>query len=409
MQRWLKFSKYLPEFGFEPHIYTPENPHFNVKDPKLLNDIHENVVVIKKPIWEPYSIANFISGSKGGNQGIVTDKKSSFKPRILNKIRANYFIPDPRKFWVKPSIKFLKKYVQEQGIDYVVSTGPPHSMHLIALGLKEAIPELKWLVDIRDPWSQFDFLRNFGASDRALNKQAKLENNVLEQCDKVIATSYQMKDLMVDFDTSKFECITNGYDADDFQDYKPIDTPGEMIIYHAGLLNKVRNPKRLWKALDTLCASDNQVDRMLRIHLVGVVDGDIVEQIRSYDRLSDKLKLETYKAHEDVISDYAKADSLLLLVNNTDNSVANIPGKLFEYIASGKSILIMSETNTDAARILNDHPSTMCLAYDEEIDLAKLKDFLFNAERNFDFPVGYKEGFERKNLTAKLVNLLTEL
>jgi len=410
VQRWLKFSKYLPEFGFKPYVYTPENPHFNVRDEKLLQDIHPDVTVVKRPIWEPYSFADFISGRKSSNQGIVTDKKSSFKPRILNRIRANYFIPDPRKFWVRPSIRFLKSYMASQGIGYLVTTGPPHSMHLIGLGLKRHLPELKWVVDIRDPWSRFDFLQNFGASDKAIEKQAKLEKQVLNACDRVIATSHQMKDLMVAFDSSKFECITNGYDREDFDGYRNINTPGEMIIYHAGLLNKVRNPVHLWKALSELCLNHADINKQLRIQLVGVVDGDIADQISAFPALADKLTVEPYKAHRDVIRDYGRSDVLLLLVNNTDNAGANIPGKLFEYIASDKSILLVSDPSTDAHAILEKHPATFSLDYsNSEPDLEQLAAFLHQAENPAAPDEEFKRRYERKNLTANLVTLLNQL
>lgn len=409
VQRWLKFSKYLPELGFRPHIYTPENPHFNVKDANLMKDIHPELVEVKRPIWEPYSIADFITGKKSNNQGIVTDKKSGFKPKILNKIRANYFIPDPRKFWIKPSIAFLKKYVSEHNIEFVISTGPPHSMHLIAKGLKEIQPHIKWVADIRDPWSAFDFLKNFGASDRAIGKQENMEREVLESCDHVLATSHQMKDLLIDFDHSKFSCITNGFDQEDFMRYENIETPQEMRLYHAGLLNKVRNPKNLWKALNTLCHQDDQINSMLKLHLVGVVDGDVVEEIKSYKHLKDKIIVEAYKSHEDVIVDYGKADMLLLLVNNTDNAAANIPGKLFEYIATDKSILLMSDKDTDAARIVQEHKSALTCCYNEDIEVDKLRTFLLNAENPPANPEEYKSRFERRQLTKELVNLLNHI
>ena len=411
VQRWLKFSKYLPEFGFKPHIYTPENPHFNVKDVKLMQDIHDKVTVIKRPIWEPYSLADFITGKKSSNHGIVTDKKSGFKPRLLSKIRANYFIPDPRKFWVKPSIKFLKNYIKEHDIDFMISTGPPHSMHLIARGLKSQYPHLKWIADIRDPWSKFDFLKNFGSSEKSLNKQAALEKSVLDQCDRVLATSMQMKHLLVDFDHDKFECITNGYDAEDFASYTDKQSDKQIRIYHAGLLNKVRNPRSLWKGLDRLCQQDPDINARLIIHLVGVVDSDVVDEIKAYKGLENKLLIEGYKAHEEVVQDYSGSDVLLLLVNNTDNAAANIPGKLFEYIASERSILAYTAPETDAAKLLESHPGAEVYDYEQkEIEnLEALKAFLLKSKNPSMVSGAFKEQYERKKLTSKLVSLLNQI
>ncbi len=410
VQRWLKFSKYLPDFGFKPYVYTPENPHFNIKDENLMDDIHPDVTVVKRPIWEPYSLADFISGKKAGNQGLVANKRSGLRPRILNHIRANYFIPDPRKFWISPSVKFLKKYIKEQNIEYLITTGPPHSMHLIGKGIKKEFPQIKWVVDIRDPWSKFDFLKNFGSSESSLKKQASLETSVFEQCDKVIATSFQMKDLLMPIDENKFECITNGYDQEDFKDYIPDNQSDNIVIYHAGLLNKVRNPSYLWKALDTICRANEMLRNSIKIQLVGVVDQDVISEIQSYSSLKDCLILEAYKKHSDVIEDYTKASILLLLVNNTDNAVANIPGKLFEYIATGKKILCFSDRDTDASRIVNPIEMARTISYEDKLEnIEALKSFLLEDNKGSMESDEFKMQYERKNLTSKLVTLLLQL
>ena len=392
-------------------MYTPENPHFNIKDGKLMKDIHPELVEIKKPIWEPYSIADMIRGKKGGNQGLVSSKKQGFKSMILNKIRANFFIPDPRKFWVRPSIKFLTDYIQKEKIEYIVSTGPPHSMHLIALGIKQAIPSIKWVVDIRDPWSRFDFLKSFGSSERSLNKQADLEGSVLNACDRVIATSMQMKDLLVDFDEEKFQCITNGYDGEDFKEYRNTNDDSSIILYHAGLLNKVRNPSMLWSALSKACENNSEIAAKLKIHLVGMVDEDVIKEISSYSALKDRLIKEDYKEHDQVIQDYSRSDVLLLLVNNTDNAKANIPGKLFEYLATDKSVLLISEDETDALKILKERGLYLHLNYGQEpVSFQEgLESFLLNSSKLQDNTSNTKSLFERKNLTSNLVNLLLEI
>lgn len=376
-----------------------------------MNDIHKEVVVVKKPIWEPYSVANWLTGGKAGNQGLVSKDKKAFKPRIVDRIRANYFIPDPRKFWVKPSIRFLKQYISEHNIQYLVTTGPPHSMHLIGEGLKKDMPALKWIVDIRDPWSRFDFLKSFGSSQRALKKQAGLEKKVLEAADKVIATSFQMKELLVDFDSAKFSCITNGFDPEDFEGFEDVAAEDELIIYHAGLLNSVRNPVNLWKALSALCRSNKTINKRLKIHLVGVVDEDISEQLKAYPEFEGKMKIEAYKPHDAVIRDYGNADVLLLLVNNTDNAAANIPGKLFEYIATDKSILIVSEDDSDAHQLLQNYANHYHVHYDLEsvVDLDTLESFLLQSNKHPAPDPEFKSSFDRRNLTSKLVNLLLEL
>ncbi len=411
VQRWLKFTKYLPDFGFKPIIYTPLNPHFSLQDLSLLEDVNPQVEVIKTKIWEPYKLAEFFTGKKTINQGLVKNPSGrSYKSRLLNYVRANFFIPDPRKFWINPSYRFLKPYLKKEGIKYLVTTGPPHSMHLIGLKLKRSNPDLKWIVDIRDPWSKFDFLKQFGSGQKALNKQALLEKQVLDTCDRVIATSESMKDLLVHFDHNKFYTITNGYDEVDFKNFSDRSSENKIVIYHAGLLNQLRNPENLWMALNHLCTTNAEINSKLCIHLVGKVDSQVINSIKSWPQLENKLTIEPYKPHKDVILDYAKSNVLLLLVNNTDNANANIPGKMFEYIASDKRVLSIASDSSDVGKILRDYKKSLSFNYEMSENLAdRLEQFLTISSENIEDEDDIRYSFERKELTRKLVDKIKSI
>jgi len=139
VQRWLKFVKYLPDFNIEPHVYIPENPTYPLLDEKLLSEVSDKAIIIKQPIFEPYGLASVFSKNKTKkiSSGIIPNqKKQSFVEKAMLWIRGNVFIPDARVFWVKPSVKFLKHYLQDHQIDTIITTGPPHSLHLIGLQLK---------------------------------------------------------------------------------------------------------------------------------------------------------------------------------------------------------------------------------------------------------------------------------
>ena len=198
VQRWLKFAKYLPEFGYEPIIYTPQNPEAPAIDESLLKDIPEGIEVLKQPIWEPYNWYRQFLGQKDKKigSGFVSEKK---EPGILHKIsvwvRGNFFIPDARRFWIKPSVKYLTKYLKENSVDAVISTGPPHSMHLIGLGLKKQL-DINWIADFRDPWTNIDFYQELMLSSWADKKHHDLEKEVLTRADKVVTIGYTMSQEM---------------------------------------------------------------------------------------------------------------------------------------------------------------------------------------------------------------------
>ncbi len=371
VQRWLKFAKYLPEYGWSPVIYTPENPDFKISDEGLLKDIPSSVEVIKRPIWEPYALAKKISGEKKINTGIVGDGvKLSRKKKLMNWVRGNLFIPDPRVFWVKPSINHLLNYLSEHPVDVIVSTGPPHSMHLIGLGLKKKLNK-PWIVDIRDPWSKLDFLDTFYLNSFSRNRYQRLEQKVLDACDGVLATSPSMIEMLRSFSTQKFKAITNGFDQNDIrikkskQSLSPRNESKKYIkIYHAGLLNQVRNPTNLWKAIQQF--NEHSATKIM-LHLAGMIDPKVLNEVANYPDI--ELKKEDYKSHDEVLDDYQESDILLLLVNNTDNAKVNIPGKLFEYLANKKPIIMIGSKESDAAKILRPYNHTKIFDYEEEIDL----------------------------------------
>ena len=173
VQRWLKFAKNLQEFGWEPIIYTPENPNVPVYDESLLSEIPKDITVLSQPIREPYKLARFFSGGNASNRMGASgnaEKKPSFLQRMALWVRGNMFVPDARILWVKPSVKFLANWLESNPVDVIITTGPPHSMHLIGLALKRKNENLSWAADFRDPWSDMDYLSEFNLGRRALRK-----------------------------------------------------------------------------------------------------------------------------------------------------------------------------------------------------------------------------------------------
>jgi hypothetical protein len=159
VQRWLNFVKYLPDFGVQPIVFIPENPTYPIIDEALVNEVSDKTIILKHKIFEPYQLAGIFSKkqTKKISSGIIPNqKKQTFLEKILLWIRGNLFIPDARKYWVKPSVDYLKKYIKENEIDTIVTSGPPHSLHLIGLHLKNDL-KINWLADFRDPWTTIGY------------------------------------------------------------------------------------------------------------------------------------------------------------------------------------------------------------------------------------------------------------
>jgi len=405
VQRWLKFTKYLPKYDWKPIIYTPEDPYFEVKDEALLDDIPFEAEVWKTPIWEPYTLKDKLFGKGGKSQsaGVISNKKS-LKNKVLNWVRGNMFIPDPKVYWVKPSVKVLLKKIKEEGVEHIVTTGPPHSMHLIGLGLKKAMPNLKWIADFRDPWSELDLLDEFHLSNNSRKKHKDLEREVLQTADVTLTVSETWVEDLKQLGGNRVELIANGYDVADFK-LKP-KTNDKFIIGHYGLLNHLRNPKNLWKALADLCEGDKEFNAKLEIHLSGNIDGEVLAEIKAYPQLKEKVKQLGYLSHAKVLKQYNEADVLLLLLFNSKSGVGNYPGKIFEYFAAQKPILAFGPKESDIQNLIEKTNTGMCFSYDEtnlKNDILRL----FKKEENFSLE--NIEDFTREKLSHDLANLLNTL
>ena len=406
VQRWLKFVKYLPEFGIDPIVYVPENPSYPLIDDSLNQEVLEGVTVLKRPIIEPYSWASALSRkqTKSISAGIIPkESKQSIVQRMMLYMRGNFFIPDARVLWVKPSIKFLKNYITDNGIETIITTGPPHSMHLIGLGLKKSLG-LRWITDFRDPWTTIGYHDKLKMTQRTQEKHRRLEKIVLDSCDQIIVTSPTTAKTFKKITATPIEVITNGFDDESIPKTK-LDL--SFTISHIGSLLSDRNPTVLWEAIAELATEHADLKDALRIKLVGKVSEDVEISIRRAG-LGDHLELVGYVSHKDALRLQREARLLLLIEIDAEITRGIIPGKIFEYLAAERPILGIGPRDADVAKIITDTNSgTYCLYIDKE----KIKSFILN---EFTSPISSNtltnrkiiSKYHRKTLTSQLSNIL---
>ena len=411
VMRWLKMSKFLPEFGWQPIIYTPENPDSSLVDESLLKEIHPDIVELKTPIWEPYDFYRKLTGKKSGTKfkaGYISEASSAdWKSKLSVFIRGNFMIPDPRKFWIKPSIKYLSQFLQDNPIDAMVSTGPPHSMHLIALGLKKKF-DIPWIADFRDPWTQIDFYHKLRLTQWADRKHHKLEKKVLQKADHVVTVSPSwLKDFEI-LGKRKIELITNGFDPDDFKEIWP--SQNELfIISHFGAFNQDRNPHSLWKALREIAIDNDEFKEKLRIQLIGQTDESVLNSIEK-NSLSENLILQPFLPHLEGLKLLAESSLLLLPINDAPNVAGILPGKMFEYIALRKPIIAVGPIKADFAKIINETGTGNSFNFE---DVEGIKNSVANyfdlfQKNKLQVEAAATEQFSRKNLAKKYIELLNQ-
>jgi len=429
VQRWLKFVKYMRDFGWEPVVYTAENGEMPVIDESLQKDVPVGTVVLKTTIWEPYTIykrfigrkkedkinASFLNENKqtAGSNKKLRAALTGASQKLSIWIRGNFFIPDARKYWIKPSIVYLNTYIKAQKIDYVVSSGPPHSMHMIALGLKQKNKQLKWVADFRDPWTNIDFYEKLMLSSFADAKHQQQELSVLQNADLVLSIGKTMNNEFVNLykkaggkDEDKFKVITNGFDTDDLSSAAVVkDT--KFSLAHIGTLVKDRNPSVLWEVLSTLVAKNADFKAQLQIKLVGKIDVYVQEQIEAFGLSAYVHKID-YLPHNEVIKEQQRSKVLLLLVNNTKNAKGILTGKIFEYMASRVPVLAIGPADGDLAAILGKTKTGLISDFNDALTLEQNILSYFRGIVPF-----YKQEeidkYSRKELTKELCQLLDQL
>jgi len=413
VQRWLKFVKYLRQFGWDPIVYTPKNNEIPVYDASLEKDIPDDITVLKKNIREPYAIYKRFIGAKKGEKfnvgGFISESKNyGLKDKISTFIRGNFFIPDARKFWIRPSVRFLSRYFKNNAPDLLITTGPPHSMHLIGLQLRKKL-QIPWIADFRDPWTRFYQYRDMLISKWADKQHKSLEKKVLQTADRVITVGWTIKGELENLGADKPLVITNGYDEQDF-DHVPAFNNPHFSIVHTGNISRSKNTLIFWKAIAELVQENESFSHDLEIRLAGKLDYTVHHAISDL-HLESFVKKLGYQDHNEAIKEQKNATILLLMTSNTPYSQGAIPGRLFEYLAAHRPILAIANPNSDMAKIIHETQAGEVINYDQKHHLKSAIIRFYNQYKKGPVHItsGGREKFSRKHLTAQLVDILNEL
>lgn len=410
--RWLKFTKYLRDFGWEPIVYTAENGEYAEIDNSNQKDIPQDITILKQPIWEPYMFYKKFIGQKKTekvNVGFLTERK---KPKLAEKvaiwIRGNFFIPDARKFWIKPSAKYLIDYLKQNPVDAIISSGPPHSMHLIALQLKKKL-NIPWIADFRDPWTNIDYYPELLLTPMADRKHHRLEKKVVSTADCVVTVGSKMTEEFSAMGAKRVETITNGFDTADY-DNTLVELDKDFTIAHFGTINKARNPVVLWKALTQMLKTNTDFDKYLKLKFIGRMDASVMTSLQETGLIKYLDKTE-FIPHNEVVTKERQSQLLLLLINNTPNAEGILTGKFFEYLAAKRPIVAIGPTKGDVANILHDSKAGEIAGFSDEQMLIEILTRYFNQFKAGKLNVSTENinTYSRYELTRKLTGILSDI
>ena len=410
VQRFLKFSKYLREFGWEPIILTVDNGSYPSTDKTLEQDIPEGLEVYRSQSFEPFRWYNLLKGKKTKDTtvGAIGLQGSSFFQRLALYVRANFFIPDARVGWNRFAIRKAHLIFKEHQIDAIISTGPPHSSHLIANALKKT-HHIPWIADLRDPWTTVFYNAFFPRTESTKKRDKQLEDLVLKNADSISVVSNGMLEEFSDR-AKDISLIYNGFDDEDFKSLKKNNTE-KFTISYVGNFKPNQNAVVVWECLKELSHKTPQFKSDLKIVLTGNVDPSIVKSIQE-NGLEEQLSLEGFAAHHTAVQRMLDANLLLFVIPVSERNHLIITGKLFEYLATGNPILAIGPKGGNASALLTDAKRDDMLDYgDKNLIMKQIENAYQNwkKETPADFSHEDLERFTRKGLTEKLANKLNNL
>ncbi|MDR1860268.1 MAG: glycosyltransferase family 4 protein [Bacteroidales bacterium] len=407
VQRWLKFVKYLPEFGVEPIVLTvnPLQASYPQFDASLLHDIAPSVRVERTPTFELYGLYKRLTGKQEiPYGGFANETSPTFIQRVGRAIRGNFFLPDPRRGWNRYAIKRAKTLIRELDITTVITTGPPHSTHLIGLKLRRKFCNIKWIADFRDPWTDIYYYNKFPRFGWAKSLDRTLECKVLNNADHLLTVSDDFARLLTEKvktgHTLPYSVIPNGYDAEDFHRPAPATDTARYVITYVGTISDDYDLSGLLAAFDLLSPD---VRRQVQLRFVGKVPLYIAEQLN--ERID--VDLVGFVSHPVAVGYLLQSDMQLLVIPKVKGNSGIMPGKLLEYIASGKPALAIGPHGCDAEILLAETHCGQVFDYHEAQAMADYiqKGIDGAIERPSKTAIAM---FSRRSLTGKLSKIIID-
>ena len=403
VQRWLRFANHLCDLGWDVHVFTFKNPKYPIREKSSLEIINPKIKVNKikgfefpKFMTSPSEniLFNNYYSNYSSTQSYMYDQVAR---KFIYTLRELFLFPDARKFLINPSYKFLKNYFRKHNLNHLITTGPPHSMHLAGMKLKKD-SGIKWIADFRDPWSNFFQNKLLNELDLTIKKHEKAEADVLKNCDGVFTTSESLK--------SKFSIKNKNsyYVPSGFEKEIESTDHNKFRIIYAGSMKEIQNPKNLWLALHDLIKSDEKFKDLLEIILIGNIDRRVINSIE-FKKIRDR-KILSYMSKKQLDDEISKSQLQVVCSVNYPDSDDIVPGKFFHYLSSKKNILGISNKGSDLEKIINETKSGMSFDYDNYEDL---KNYIYKCYQVFLKGVKPKKELDEKYLSINIAKKIEQI
>lgn len=402
VQRWLYFVRYLEAFGVRPILFIPEKPYYPLRDEALCELLPKDLTVYTSRFWEPYALAGVLGRktTRRVSSGMLDKKQPGWSERLMRWVRGNVFIPDARKFWLRPALRQLPAILEKEQVELVITTGPPHSVHLIGQALQKQ--GLRWVADFRDPWTDIGYHEYMYLGRRARRRHQQLEAGVLGSADALITTSHTTAEAFRNQTTQPVHVVTNGYDQEPGNGAQP---EGPFRLVFIGSLLAGRNPTALWEAIRWVAEADKAFRDRIQISLTGLISEEARQHLQDTG-VWEWVDVHPYIPHAAAMAQLRQAQILLLPEIDTPQTKGILPGKLFEYMAAARPILAIGPEGWEAARIVQETGTGAAFAHGETEAIATQLKQWFDTYQKGELTGNTAKiaPYHRKALTGKLVN-----
>jgi len=376
VQRWLDFANRFATDKFEVHILTvsPETATFTSIDQSLVKEINSSIKVHHADASDYFWLyKKFLGKGKVPGNALADEDNPNVLKKIARFLRGNFFLPDPRRGWNANAKKEALSIIKQDKIDIIITAGPPQSTHLIGLDIKRQFPNLFWIADFHDYWTDVFFLDKFYRTRLARWVDRKYEKSVLISANHVLThTDYGQKlyyDKVKGERTPKFISVVRmGYDEQKFRNFEKTEPSTSFKITYTGTLADYYDPECVLDALNDIVGLKNGLD--FELHLVGIISPKIKAYIEKTN-LKKKTFFHGYIPHKESIRILFSSNLLLLFNPNVKNDIGIVPGKIFEYMATGIPILSISSHGSENEKLLEKHKAGVNFERSELKELTK--------------------------------------
>ena len=393
----LKMIEFLPEFGCEPVVLTVQNESYSRKDESRLKEIDPNLKVFQAKSFEPFELYKKFIGKRKDEQIIDSETISSTNKRLTHRIsvwiRMNLFVPDARVGWYLNAVRKGKEIIRNENIEAIISIGPPHSSHLIGYKLSRLFKITHFPVFI-DPWVDIIYYKEFKRSRITLLLDNYLEKKVLKNSKTSIFVTRTMLENYIEkynFLVNKAHVLFWGYDEDVFRNISfPVEIKNCTIV-HAGNIFDYQNPVNFWKLLK------QKIDKgvKLNIKFIGTVSPAIKDVIKETG-LDKFTEYAGFLSYEDLIIELVNAQYLLVCASEP----RHVPGKLFEYLRTGRPIIAFGNDNAEVSEILKNSNAGMIFNYNDDGEI------FFENENSFKTDLSLIMKYDRREIAKKLSEII---